>query len=71
MYTISSNDNLLTNCITASTNRRGGATGGFVNARWRGNDLIQTATSSELVSKFSIAYSLDDDRITYGRYSEA
>ena len=44
--------------------------GGYIQQRWIGNEVPQTATISEFVPKFSLAYNLSDDKMVYGTYTE-
>jgi len=44
--------------------------GGFMQPRWEGNDVIQSATVSEFVPKFSLDYTLDEDKMVYATYTE-
>jgi len=56
--------------IAASKYCCGRATDGFIQARWRGNGVIQGATIAEFVPKFSVAASLNDNEMVYGSYTE-
>jgi len=45
-------------------------TGGFVQPIWQGNDITQTISHSKFVPKLSLAYTLDEDKMVYGTYTE-
>ena len=70
MYTTNSNHKLHSNYIAASKDCRGRATDGFIQPRWRANDVVQRTTIAEFVPKISIASSFDDNEIPYGSYTE-
>lgn len=65
------NDKVYTKLIAGhtdpSTNRQ---TGGFLQPLWVGNDGVQSATLDEFVPKFSVTYTLSDDKMLYGLYSQ-
>jgi len=44
--------------------------GGYMQQRWVGNEVPQTATISEFVPKLSVAYNLSDNKMLYGTYTE-
>ena len=44
--------------------------GGFIQPVWLGNETRQSATLSEFVPKVSVDYSLSDDKMVYGLYSQ-
>jgi outer membrane receptor protein involved in Fe transport len=44
--------------------------GGFPQPLWRGHGGLQTATLDEFVPKFSVTYTLSDDKMVYGLYSQ-
>ncbi|MFV1998183.1 MAG: TonB-dependent receptor [Acidiferrobacterales bacterium] len=44
--------------------------GGFIQNRWQGNDIVQSATISEFVPKFSLDYQIDDNKMVYATYTE-
>jgi iron complex outermembrane recepter protein len=48
----------------------GRSRGGFMQPRWEGNDITQTATVKDFLPKFSISYQVNDDTMVYGLYSE-
>ncbi len=43
---------------------------GFIQPRWIGNDIPQTRTLDEFVPKLAISYTIDDNKMAYGTYSE-
>ena len=63
------NDKEYIKYIAGGTGKDGRATGGFIQPRWQGNDIFQSATISEFVPKFSLAYNIDDDKMVYGTYT--
>jgi len=65
-----SNDKLYLKMIGGSTAPNGRHFGGYLQPLWRGNDVVQTAESSEFLPKLSVDYSLDDNTMVYGLYSE-
>jgi outer membrane receptor protein involved in Fe transport len=64
------NDKAYTKILAGHRNSDGRLTGGFIQPRWDGNDVKQTATISEFVPKFSVTYNLDDEKMLYGLYTE-
>jgi outer membrane receptor protein involved in Fe transport len=64
------NDKLYVKMIAGSTAPNGIHYGGYLQPLWRGNDVVQKAESSEFVPKLSIDYSIDDDKMVYGLYTE-
>ena len=64
------NDKLYFKSIAGRTLENGRTTGGFIQPVWVGNDIRQSATSSEFMPKFSIDYTLRDDQMVYALYSE-
>ena len=64
------NDKLYIKYLAGHTLANGRKAGGYIQQRWIGNDVTQSATVSEFVPKFSLAYHLDDDKMLYGTYTE-
>lgn len=64
------NDKTYIKVLAGSTGADGRATGGFMQPRWDGNQIVQTATVKEFVPKFSVSYTLDDNKMLYGTYTE-
>ncbi len=64
------NDKLYIKYVAAHTDGDGRATGGFIQPRWIGNDIVQTRTLSEFVPKLSVTYNIDDNKMMYGLYTE-
>ena len=44
--------------------------GGFLQPRWSGNDIPQKATLDEFVPKVSVSYTLDDEKMVYGTFTQ-
>jgi len=70
-YFETTNDKLYTKWILGttdpSTNRH---VGGYLQPLWIGNDIVQTETMSEFVPKFSVTYTISEDKMLYGLYSQ-
>jgi len=64
------NDKLYIKYLAGHVGSDGRNVGGFIQPIWMGNDVTQTTSHSEFVPKLSIAYSLDDDKMIYGTYTE-
>ena len=64
------NDKLYVKMLGGHTLSNGRHEGGYLQPLWRGNDIVQSSKSSEFMPKFSIDYSLDDDTMVYGLYTE-
>jgi len=64
------NDKLYLKYLAGHTNSQDRHVGGFIQPRWVGNDIVQNATVSEFVPKFSLAYTLDEDKMVYASYTE-
>jgi outer membrane receptor protein involved in Fe transport len=64
------NDKVYTKILAGHRNAAGRLTGGFIQPRWDGNDIKQTATISEFVPKLSVSYNVDDEKMLYGSYTE-
>ncbi len=56
--------------LAGHTLANGRRAGGYMQQRWIGNEVPQTATISEFVPKFSLAYDLSDNKMVYGTYTE-
>jgi outer membrane receptor protein involved in Fe transport len=63
------NDKLYIKWLAGHTNRNGRHVGGYIQQRWIGNDITQSATIREFVPKFSVAYTFDEDKMMYGSYT--
>ena len=64
------NDKTYIKYIAGYQGSDGRSRGGFIQPRWMGNDITQTATVDDFLPKFSISYQIDDDTMVYGLYSE-
>ncbi len=64
------NDKLYIKYQAGYTAANGRNVGGYIQPRWVGNDIVQSATIDEFVPKFSIDYNVDDDTMIYGLYTE-
>jgi len=64
------NDKLYIKYIAGHTAPNDRHVGGFIQPRWVGNDITQSATISEFVPKFSLAYTLNQDKMLYATYTE-
>ncbi len=64
------NDKRYVKMLAGHTLANGRHAGGYIQQRWIGNEITQTANISEFVPKLSLAYHLDDDKMLYGTYTE-
>jgi iron complex outermembrane receptor protein len=65
-----SNDKLYIKYLAGHTGADGRNYGGFVQPIWQGNDIRQSTSHSEFVPKISVSYTLDDNKMVYGLYTE-
>lgn len=64
------NEKLYIKYNAGAQNANGRSTGGFIQAQWIGSDVVQSATISEFVPKFSLDYHIDSDKMVYATYTE-
>ena len=64
------NDKRYNKIIAAHTLSNGKRAGGFQQPLWIGNEDVQSNSDSDFSPKLSIDYSIDDDTMVYGLYSE-
>jgi len=64
------NDKQYIKYVAGGTDSNGRATGGFMQPRWFGNHVVQSATIDEFVPKFSIKYTIDEEKMVYATYTE-
>ncbi len=64
------NEKVYIKYIAGGTDNQGRATGGFIQPRWQGNDIVASTTLTDFVPKLSIDYAVSDNKMLYGLYSE-
>ena len=69
-YFETSNDKTYVKQIGGQTASNGRHFGGYLQPLWRGNDGVQSSSSSQFLPKVSVDYAVSDDVMVYGLYSE-
>ena len=64
------NDKLYTKWILGNKGANDRQIGGYLQPLWTGNDIVQSATLSEFVPKLSVTYTLSENKMVYGTYTE-